>query len=61
MACPAGPPTMALNYYRSPIATTDSLQSLHSAVSTVSTFLPNIVCGDFNVPDIDWSTISPKH
>ena len=47
-----------VTYYRLLTATTASLQSLQSALSAASGSTPVIVCGDFNMPGIDWSTIS---
>ena len=47
-------------YYRPPTATVDSLQSLHSALAAACSSLPVAICGDFNVPDMDRITMSPK-
>ena len=49
-----------VTYYHQPTTITDSLHSLHSAVAAVCSSSPIIVCGDFNVPDVDWITTSPK-
>ena len=49
-----------VTYYRPPTTTADSLHSLHSAIVAVCSSSPIIVCGDFNVPDVDWITTSPK-
>ena len=46
-------------YYRPPSAAVDSLQSLYSALSAASTSHPVVVCGDFNVPGVDWATSTP--
>jgi len=51
-----------VSYYRPPIPQADSLQSLYSAVAAANSSSPVIIniCGDFNVPDMDWVTASPR-
>ena len=49
-----------MTYYRPPTAQADSLKSLYSAVAAGNSSSPVIICGDFNVPDMDWVTTSPR-
>ena len=48
-----------LTYYRPPTTSVDSLLALYSALAVVSTSRPIFICGDFNVPHINWQTLSP--
>jgi len=50
-----------VSYYRTPTAQADSLQSLYSAVAAANSFSPVIICGDFDVPDMNCVTTSPSY
>ena len=47
-------------FYRSPNSDVSTLIELNTAISTIPGGLRLVLCGDFNVPDIDWSMTTPK-
>ena len=48
-------------FYQCPHAPLSILEALHSSVcSAVTQKQPVILCGDFNLPHIDWDTTSPS-
>ena len=50
-----------VTFYRPPDSSVDSLQQLMTSISfATSSSLPLILCGDFNVPEIDWSLTVPS-
>lgn len=47
-------------FYRPPNLIADSLVSLSAFVQEIVPHSPNLICmGDFNVPDINWTSLSP--
>ncbi len=46
-------------YYRPPSSPIDHLHQLRYSLADVPDSCPVILCGDFNVGDIDWETVSP--
>ena len=46
-------------YYRPPGSSSDDLQHLRRSLTAIPMTQPYIVCGDFNVPSINWETIFP--
>ena len=49
-----------VTYYRPPNATVEDLQALNTVLATILSSLPLVLCGDFNVPDINWVTMTPS-
>ena len=47
-------------FYRPPNSGISALSELNTAISSIPGNLRLVLCGDFNVPDIDWSLIVPK-
>ena len=47
--------------YRPPLSSVSYLEELHtSLLCAVKYNVPVILCGDFNLPNIDWTTVSPS-
>ena len=46
--------------YRPPGESTEQLTSLHCSFSCLSPSVPVVLCGDYNFPDINWSTVTPS-
>lgn len=46
-------------YYRPPSSPIEHLHQLRYSLANVPDSCPVILCGDFNVGDIDWETVSP--
>ena len=46
-------------FYRPPDSPQLVLQELYNSFSAISPSTPIFLCGDFNIPHIDWSTTSP--
>ena len=47
-------------FYHPPNSGVCTLEQLNTAISSISGNFPLVLCGDFNVPDIDWSLVTPK-
>lgn len=52
-------PLLFGTFYRPPSMSTTDLQELNSSLSMITDKYPILICGDFNVLNIDWSLISP--
>ena len=52
-------PLLFGTFYRPPSMCTTDIQELNSSLSMITDKYPILICGDFNVPNIDWSLISP--
>ena len=46
-------------YYRPPSSDISVLYSLNHSLLSICTKYPIVLCGDFNLPQIDWSTVTP--
>ena len=46
-------------FYSSPSPYVSALEELNSSLSLISENCPIIMCGDFNVPNINWSLVTP--
>ena len=46
-------------FYRPPGSPESYLLELQSSIVSLPTNSPIFICGDFNVPDISWTTVSP--
>ena len=46
-------------FYRPPGPSLSALDELNSSLSLINGGTPLVLCGDFNVPPIDWSVVSP--
>lgn len=47
--------------YRAPLSPMTYLKELrNSSLSAINYDVPVIICGDFNLPNIDWMTVSPS-
>jgi len=52
--------TLLGTFYRPPCSSDSDLQSLSISLNCLlSMNCPIVLCGDFNAPNVDWSTISP--
>jgi len=47
-------------FYRPPDSSQSALEELNISLSSISSGIPLVLCGDFNVPAIDWSVASPS-
>ena len=47
-------------FYRPPNSGISTLEELNAAISSIPRNFPNVSCGDFNVPDIDWSLVTTR-
>jgi len=46
-------------FYHPPDSSVSTLEGLHSSLSSIPSGTPLVLCGDFNVPFINWSVVSP--
>ena len=47
-------------FYCPPNSGITTLEELNTAISSILGNFPIVLCGDFNVPDIDWSLVTPR-
>ena len=52
-------PILFATFYRPPNSDVTTLNSLNHSLSSIQPKYPIILCGDFNLPQIDWSTVTP--
>ena len=46
-------------FYRPPISSPDTIHSLHNSLNGIPASADVILCGDFNVPNVNWNTTMP--
>ena len=46
-------------FYCSPSSDVSALNSLNLSLLSTQSKYPIVLCGDFNIPSVNWSTISP--
>ena len=46
-------------FYHPPDSSLSVIEELNTSLSSIGSNTPLVLCGDFNVPSIDWSVVSP--